>query len=63
MLYPDIGCLGMVVGLLNACSGHKTRSVIVLSSGQVVLSSLQPIAVKARIDKCNKDLKEVSHVI
>lgn len=36
--------------LLNASSGHKTRSVIVLTTGQVVLTSLQPSAVKKRID-------------
>lgn len=36
--------------LLNASSGHKTRSVIVLSTGQVVLTSLQPSAVKKRIE-------------
>ena len=40
--------------LLNACSGHKVRSVIVLLSGQVVLSSLQTTAVKSRIDKLDK---------
>jgi extracellular matrix regulatory protein A len=40
--------------LLNASSGHKTRSVIVLSSGQVVLSSLQPMAVNKRIDDLSR---------
>ena len=40
--------------LLNASSGHKTRSVIVLTTGQVVLSSLQPMAVKNRVDTQNK---------
>jgi extracellular matrix regulatory protein A len=36
--------------LLNASSGHKTRSVIVLSTGQVILTSLQPSAVRKRIE-------------
>ena len=40
--------------LLNASSGHKTRSVIVLTTGQVVLTSLQPMAVKKRIDVQNR---------
>jgi len=40
--------------LLNASSGHKTRSVIVLSTGQVVLTSLQPSAVKKRIDDLSR---------
>ena len=34
--------------LINATSGHKTRSVIVLTTGQVVLSSLQKTTFKAR---------------
>ena len=40
--------------LLNASSGHKTRSLIVLTTGQVVLTSLQPMAVKKRIDDLNE---------
>jgi len=40
--------------LLNASSGHKTRSVIVLSTGQVVLTSLQPSAVKKRIEDLSR---------
>ena len=36
--------------LLNASSGHKVRSVVVLSTGQVVLTALQPSAVKKRVD-------------
>ena len=34
--------------LINATSGHKTRSVIVLTTGQVVLSSLQTTTFRAR---------------
>ena len=40
--------------LLNASSGHKTRSVIVLSTGQVVLTSVKPSVVKKRIDESKR---------
>ena len=35
--------------LINATSGHKTRSVIVMTTGQVVLSSLQTTTFRARV--------------
>ena len=45
--------------LVDATSGHKTRSVLVLTTGQVVLSSLQPETVKVRVDGANrKHLRE-----
>ena len=37
--------------LINATSGHKTRSVIVLTTGQVVLSSLQANTFRLRASK------------
>lgn len=37
--------------LINATSGHKTRSVIVLTTGQVVLSSLQTTTFRGRVSK------------
>ena len=37
--------------LLDATSGHKTRSILVLSTGQIVLSSLQTETAKNRINK------------
>lgn len=37
--------------LINATSGHKTRSVIVLISGQVFLSPLQTTTFKRRMEK------------
>ena len=37
--------------LINATSGHKTRSVIVLTTNQVVLSSLSSDALKKRLDE------------
>jgi len=40
--------------LVDATSGHKTRSVLVLSTGQVVLSSLQPETVRTRLNNLKK---------
>ena len=42
--------------LINATSGRKTRSVIVLTTGQVVLSALQTTTFKARAkdNQCKK---------
>ena len=40
--------------LIDATSGHKTRSVLTLSNGQVVLCSLQPETVRARINGLRK---------
>ena len=37
--------------LINATSGHKTRSVIVLTTNQVVLSSLQTTTFRLRASK------------
>ena len=40
--------------LIDATSGHKTRSVLTLSNGQVVLCSLHPETVRARINGLRK---------
>jgi regulator of extracellular matrix RemA (YlzA/DUF370 family) len=37
--------------LINATSGHKTRSVIVLTTNQVILSSLQTTTFRARANQ------------
>lgn len=37
--------------LIDATSGNKTRSVIILSTGQVVLSSLTTNSLKERIEE------------
>ena len=37
--------------LINATSGHKTRSVIVLTTGQVILSALQTTTFRVRASK------------
>jgi len=41
--------------LIDATSGHKTRSVLTLSNGQVVLCSLQPETVRGRINGLRKN--------
>ncbi|MCX5852768.1 MAG: DUF370 domain-containing protein [Deltaproteobacteria bacterium] len=42
--------------LINATSGHKTRSVIVLTTGQVILSSLQTTTFRDRANEfLNRD--------
>jgi len=40
--------------LINATSGHRTRSVIVLSTNQVVLCSLQTTTFAARVNKSHR---------
>lgn len=40
--------------LINATSGHKTRSVIVLTTNQVVLSSLQTTTFRDRANEIYK---------
>ena len=40
--------------LINATSGHKTRAVIVLTNGQVVLCALTPQTLKERLDEARK---------
>lgn len=37
--------------LVNATFGHKTRSVILLTTGQLVLSALQTTTFSARVNK------------
>ena len=37
--------------LIHATSGHKTRTVLVLSTGQVLLSALTPQTLKERLDE------------
>ena len=41
--------------LLNASLDHKVRSVMVLTTSQVVLTSLQPSAVKNRAETKYKE--------
>jgi regulator of extracellular matrix RemA (YlzA/DUF370 family) len=40
--------------LVNATLGHKTRSVILLTTGQLVLSALQTSTFKSRVNQCQK---------
>ena len=37
--------------LVNATSGNRVKSVIVLVTSQVVLSALKPVTIKDRIEK------------
>jgi regulator of extracellular matrix RemA (YlzA/DUF370 family) len=47
--------------LIDATAGNKTRSVIIMTTGQIVLSALQPKAVTGRINRTQKR-KEDSYV-
>ena len=40
---------------IDATYGRKTRAVIVMDSGHIVLSAIQPETIAARIDKDIKD--------
>lgn len=44
--------------LINATAGGKTRSVLVLTSGQVILSALRTTTLKSRIKKNNTAKKQ-----
>ena len=44
--------------LIDSTGGSKTRSVILLLSGQVVLSSLQSTAIKKKFDKLMRVLSK-----
>ena len=44
--------------ILNASSGHKVRSIIVLTTGQIVLSALQVTTLKSRLKKSNTANKQ-----
>ncbi len=37
--------------LVNATAGNKTRSVVILTTNQVILSALQPSTLKERVEK------------
>ncbi len=42
---------------IDATYGRKTRAAIIMESGHIVLSALQPETVAARVDKDILDLK------
>jgi len=44
--------------LIDSTAGRKARSLIVLRSNQVVLSWLQPAAIKKRFDTLMRDLSK-----
>ena len=43
--------------MINATAGHKARSLIVLTTNQVVLSALQTSTLKERVDKTKRLMK------
>lgn len=43
---------------IDATYGRRTRAVVMMDSGHVILSAVQPETVAARLDKDSKDTKE-----
>ena len=43
---------------IDATCGRKTRAVIVMDSGNIVLSALQTETISSRIDKDNNSIEE-----
>ena len=46
---------------IDATYGRKTRAVLIMDSGHVVLSSIQPETVAGRLDKDEGDIQPVSY--
>ena len=46
---------GMAV---DATYGRRTRAVVIMDSGHIVLSAVQPETVAGRFDKDNKEIEE-----
>ncbi|WP_379970247.1 extracellular matrix/biofilm regulator RemA [Ectobacillus sp. sgz5001026] len=44
--------------LLDATYGRKTRAVIIMDDGHIVLSPIQPETIAQRLNSSNKDDKE-----
>ena len=44
--------------LINATCGRSTRSVVIMDSGHVVLSPLQPETLNARLEQRNESAEE-----
>ena len=44
--------------LIDATCGRRTRSVVIMDSGHVVLSPLQPEALNARLEQRNESAEE-----
>ena len=43
--------------LIDATAGRQTRSILVMDSGHIVLSSVQPMTLVKRIEKSEPDLE------
>ena len=44
--------------VIGATYGRKTRGVLIMDSGHVILSSIQPETVASRMDKDDKDTED-----
>ena len=44
--------------VIDATYGRKTRGVLIMDSGHVILSSIQPETVASRMDKDDKDTED-----
>ncbi len=44
---------------IDATYGRRTRAVVIMDSGHIVLSAVQPETVAGRLDKDDKDRKSV----
>ena len=47
--------------VIDATAGRKTRAVLIMDSGHVVLSALQPETISARLANDETILKEATH--
>ncbi len=43
---------------IDATYGRRTRAVVIMDSGHIVLSAVQPETVAGRLDKDDKDYKD-----
>ena len=44
--------------VIDATYGRKTRGVLIMDSGHVILSSIQPETIASRMDKDDKDTED-----
>lgn len=47
--------------VIDATAGRKTRAVLIMDTGHVVLSALQPETISARLENDETILKEATH--
>lgn len=49
--------------LLDVTEGRRTRSIIVLDSGHLVLSSVQPETINQRLAALHQDVRDPSRIL